>query len=132
MSKAGQSALRGVMIAGPLLAVCGAMGGTLASMGWDVPVPPIITTEAGAFLGCVLGATVGFACASRAGRCVMLGIALAAPLAAGLGWLMSDGAHAMGMLARYGLLGVILGGQLGYFLSQPPPHGRGPGAGVRS
>ncbi len=100
--------------------------GIVQVAGRGLPIPPIITTEVGAFAGAVLGALLGAVCSSRMGRYTLLGLLAGGLLGAATA--LHAGAWACGLAAlRYALLGAFVGWQAGAFVQGGPPAcGGGP------
>lgn len=114
-----ECSLKGAIIGAPVLGVLGFITGIVVVTAWNLPVPPLLTFEAGCLLGAILGGLVGAIVAYRLTRCMFFGIlgtlaliALAVPLLhARLHW--SD-------IQRLLLVGIIVGANAGLMSSGKP------------
>ena len=97
-------AAKGALIGAPLLALTGFVSGIVLMAWFQMPVPPLITFEAGLVVGTVLGGLVGLIVGYRISRCVLYTLVLiggALALSSLLGARLD-----LGLLERLALVGT--------------------------
>lgn len=112
-------AAKGALIGAPLLALTGFVSGIVLMACFQMPVPPLITFEAGLVVGTVLGGLVGLIVGYRISRCVLYTLVLiggALALSSLLGARLD-----LGLLERLALVGIIVGANWGLVSGQRPP-----------
>lgn len=120
-SHVSECAWKGALIGGPLLAVCGFVAGIVVMTAYALPIPPLMTLEAGLFVGAPLGALIGVVSAYRISRCVLFAL-LGTSALVGLSALVFHVSFSWINLQRLGLIAVIVGFNAGLVIGQRAPR----------
>lgn len=118
-----ECALRGAMVGAPLLGAVGFVGGVVVVSCTTLPVPPLVTLEAGVLLGAVLGAITGMLAGYRVTRFALYALLFVGALLA-VGFL-SGASPAWTAIQRIGLLALLVGLNWGLVAGQRPPASHG-------
>jgi hypothetical protein len=101
-------ALRGALIGGPITGVAGFITGIVVVITYRLPIPPLLTFEAGCLVGATVGASIGLIVAWRLTRCVFYSLLATAAIIA-MCVLLVHCAFSWANIQRLLLVGVIVG-----------------------